>query len=53
MYCQECNIKMWPIIIPHYSGVWLWECPGCKITYDLRTNLFTKSVESTANYPKE
>ena len=37
MRCPSCDTGMAPIIIPHYSGVWLWECPRCGIRHDLRT----------------
>ncbi len=42
MKCSECTSEMEPIIIPHYNGVWLWECPRCKIFYDLRIAKFFK-----------
>ena len=32
-----CDSGMTPIVIPRYSGVWLWECPRCDFCYDLRT----------------
>jgi len=37
MRCPECSTEMWPIIVPHHSGVWLWECPRCGVRYDIRT----------------
>ena len=37
MRCPFCNSGMMPIIIPRYSGVWLWECPRCQARYDVRT----------------
>ena len=37
MQCPECSTEMWPIIVAHHSGVWLWECPRCGTRYDLRS----------------
>lgn len=41
MRCLECSTEMWPIIVIHYSDVWLWECPRCGTRFDLRTGKWT------------